>query len=160
MIQIIKHKDFETPSSNGCLKSLALVPQQFYLMVPMEYILLQKMDQTRRSFVSGTFYVLATNSWQTISLKQCRRSKSLLNSPVSSSQQDFPIVQYVDDTLVIMEGSNSQLQFLKALLNSFAPSNGPKIKYSKSLIVPIKIGEEKLDILSQNNWLLAPFPLT
>lgn len=154
MIQIIKHKDFETPSSNGCLKSLALVPQQFYLMVPMEYILLQKMDQTRRSFVSGTFYVLATNSWQTISLKQCRRSKSLLNSPVSSSQQDFPIVQYVD------EGSNSQLQFLKALLNSFAPSNEPKIKYSKSLIVPIKIREEKLDILSQNNWLLAPFPLT
>lgn len=154
MIQIIKHKDFETPSSNGCLKSLALVPQQFYLMVPMEYILLQKMDQTRRSFVSATFYILATNSWQTIYLKQCRRSKSLLNSPVSSSQQDFPIVQYVD------EGSNSQLQFLKALLNSFAPSNEPKIKYSKSLIVPIKIREEKLDILSQNNWLLAPFPLT
>jgi hypothetical protein len=38
--------------------------------------------------------------------------------------QDFPIVQYADDTLLIMEACPRQLFFLKVVLNSYATSTG------------------------------------
>jgi hypothetical protein len=44
--------------------------------------------------------------------------------------QDFPILQYADDTLIFMQGDARQLFFLKAILNSFAESTGLLIKVS------------------------------
>lgn len=41
--------------------------------------------------------------------------------------QDFPIIQYADDTLLIMEACPRQLVALKALLNTFAESTGLKV---------------------------------
>jgi hypothetical protein len=48
---------------------------------------------------------------------------------------DFPIAQYVDDTLLIMEACPQQLLVLKAILNTFADSTGLKVNYAKSSIV-------------------------
>jgi hypothetical protein len=45
---------------------------------------------------------------------------------------DFPIVQYADDTLLIMKADAQQLIFLKSLLNSFADSTGLRVNYRKS----------------------------
>jgi hypothetical protein len=45
---------------------------------------------------------------------------------------DFPIIQYADDTLLIMEACPLQLFALKAILNTFANSTGLKVNYSKS----------------------------
>ena len=62
--------------------------------------------------------------------------------------QDFPILQYVDDTLIFMEGDARQLFFLKALLNSFADSTGLKVNYNKSFMVLINVDEERFHILA------------
>jgi hypothetical protein len=62
--------------------------------------------------------------------------------------QDFPIIQYVDDTLLIMEACPRQLLPLKALLNTFASSTGLKVNYAKSLMVPINITAERLQHLA------------
>jgi hypothetical protein len=37
---------------------------------------------------------------------------------------DFPVIQYADDTILILEACPRQLFFLKAMLNSFADSTG------------------------------------
>jgi hypothetical protein len=63
--------------------------------------------------------------------------------------QDFPILQYADDTLIFMQGDAGQLFFLKAILNSFAESTGLKVNYSKSMMIPINISEERFNILAQ-----------
>jgi hypothetical protein len=62
---------------------------------------------------------------------------------------DFPIIQYADDTLMIMEASSQQLFALKALLNTFADFTGLKVNYAKSSIIPINVPPKKCNI-----WLL------
>ena len=53
---------------------------------------------------------------------------NLLQSPLPDiREQEFPIVQYGDDTLLIMEACLKQLFFLKAILNSFASSTGLRV---------------------------------
>jgi hypothetical protein len=42
----------------------------------------------------------------------------------------FPIVQYADDTLLIMQANTRQLFYLKALLQSFALPTGLKSELS------------------------------
>lgn len=61
---------------------------------------------------------------------------------------NFPIVQYADGTLVIMEACPRQLYFLKAILNSFVDSTGLKVNFAKSFMVPINVSEGRLDILA------------
>lgn len=62
--------------------------------------------------------------------------------------QEFPILQYADDTLVFMNGNAREFFFLKALLNSFAKFTGLKVNYSKSMMVPINISPDRFDILA------------
>jgi hypothetical protein len=56
---------------------------------------------------------------------------------------DFPIVQYADDTLLIMEAYPRQFLALKALLNTFAEPTGLRVNYQKSNIYPINMEAEK-----------------
>lgn len=56
---------------------------------------------------------------------------------------NFPVIQYADDTLIFMQASAPQLHALKALLNSFALSSGLKVNYSKSCMIPLKLTEDK-----------------
>jgi hypothetical protein len=62
-----------------------------------------------------------------------------LTAPIPQPSEDFPIVQYADDTLLIMQADARQLLFLKSLLNSFADSTGLKVNYRKSQILPINV---------------------
>jgi hypothetical protein len=75
--------------------------------------------------------------------------------------QDFPIVQYADDTLLILEACPKQLFFLKAILNSFATSTGLKVNYNKSNMYPINLPPEKMEILSRTlNCQIGEMPFT
>jgi hypothetical protein len=50
---------------------------------------------------------------------------NLLNLPIPLSYtSDFPIIQYDDDTLIIMEGGPGQFVFLKCPLQTYALSSG------------------------------------
>jgi hypothetical protein len=69
---------------------------------------------------------------------------NLLRPPIPQPTDDFPIVQYADDTLLILQADSRQLLFLKALLNSFADSTGLKVNYRKSQMVPINVSQEKM----------------
>jgi hypothetical protein len=78
------------------------------------------------------------------------KERGLLNLPIRlQSTQDFPIIQYADDTLLILEADARQLLVLKGLLQSFGSSTGLKVNYSKSLLVPISISEQKLEHLAR-----------
>lgn len=68
----------------------------------------------------------------------------------------YPIVQYVDDTLIIMPVDALQLFYLKGLLRSFVDSTRLKVNFNRSFIVPINITNEKCDMFCSNsgvsNW--------
>lgn len=71
-------------------------------------------------------------------------NKHLLRHPISDDfPEDFPIVQYADDTLLFLPGDARQLVVLKNLLRSFVDYIGLHVNYDKSFLVPINMDEEK-----------------
>jgi hypothetical protein len=61
---------------------------------------------------------------------------------------NFLIIQYADDTLLIMEACPQELFVLKALLNTFADSIGLKVNLSKSSMVPTNLDSDRLNHLA------------
>lgn len=61
---------------------------------------------------------------------------------------DFPIVQYANDILIIMQGDANQLLVLKSLLRSFVDSSGLHVNYEKSFLVPINMDDDKAQHLA------------
>jgi hypothetical protein len=61
---------------------------------------------------------------------------------------DFPVIQYADDTLVILPVDPTQLEHLMSLLEAFAVSTGLKVNFGKSLLISINVEEHKCPILT------------
>jgi hypothetical protein len=97
--------------------------------------------------LSPLLFVLAADFLQT--LVNRAKDLGLLKLPLPiQSDNDFPILQYADDTLIVMEGDTRQLFFLKTLLQNFSESTGLKVNYNKSMMLPINVTEARLDILA------------
>jgi hypothetical protein len=97
--------------------------------------------------LSPLLFVLAANLLQSIINKASHMG--LLKLPIKVGFiTDFPVVQYVDDTLLIMEACLLQLFTLNALLNTFADFTGLKVNYAKSSLYPINISQERLKLLA------------
>lgn len=92
--------------------------------------------------LSPLLFVLAIGPLQSIINKA--KYMRLLKLPLPERcGQDFHIVQYPDDTLLIMEACLRKLFFLKALLHTFAELAGLRVNYNKSNIYPINVSEQK-----------------
>jgi hypothetical protein len=109
--------------------------------------------------LSPLLFVLAADLLQSIINDAMHRG--LLSMPLPRCGPDFPIVQYADDTLLIMEACPRQLLTLKALLNSFADSTGLKVNYHKSNIYPINVETGKMENLASTfGCQIGCFPFT
>jgi hypothetical protein len=98
--------------------------------------------------LSPLLFVLAADFLQSMINKA--KDMGLLHLPIPTSfTSDFPMIQYADDTLIIVEGDTRQLFFLKGLLNSFSLSTGLMVNFSKSMMVPTNISEERLEVLAR-----------
>ena len=72
----------------------------------------------------------------------------------------FPVVQYADDTIIIMQGCELQLTLLKEILHKIILSSGLKV-YHKSCLVPINIDQEKAGSLANAfGCTVGSFPFT
>jgi hypothetical protein len=88
--------------------------------------------------LSPLLFVLGAELLQSIINKAFRMN--ILRHPLSKDfDQDYPIIQYAGDTLIVMPAYASQLLTLKGLLWSFAASTGLRVNYSKSFLVPINV---------------------
>jgi len=98
--------------------------------------------------LSPLLFVLAADFLQTL----INRAKdiNLLRLPIPlQSSKDFPVIQYADDTLIILEGDPRQLFMLKTVLQNFSDSTGLKVNYNKSMLLPINMSEDRLDHLAR-----------
>lgn len=92
--------------------------------------------------LSPLLFVLTADLLQTIINKAWQ--DGVLNHPLSNDFEDFfPIVQYADDTLLILPADARQLFILKGLLRSFSDSTGLNVNFQKSFLVPINVTAEK-----------------
>jgi hypothetical protein len=89
------------------------------------------------------------------------KSRGLINLPIPAGGSDFPMVQFADDTILVMEADPVQLDILKQALNDFSSSSGLKINFHKSCMLPINISDEEVQVLAGNfGCLVGVFPFT
>ena len=76
--------------------------------------------------------------------------QGLLHLPIPlQHSQDFPVLQYADDTLVIMEDWPNQIAALQTILQDFYTSTGSKVNFAKSSLVPINLEPDRAASLAQ-----------
>jgi hypothetical protein len=96
--------------------------------------------------LSPLLFVLAAELLQVLVNKAS--SLNLLQAPIPHGEDEFPIIQYADDTLLILKVDVNQLYFLRALLNSFETASGLKVNYMKSQMMPINVSQDKMQHLA------------
>ena len=64
-------------------------------------------------------------------------------SSACQSQLGLIIVQYADDTLIVLPAVDSQLIALKDMLHNFAESTGLRVNFSKSSLILMNMSEEE-----------------
>ena len=110
--------------------------------------------------LSPLLFVLAADFLQTVLNKAM--DIGLLKVPLEvQSCRDFPVIQFADDTLVVMQADSHQILCLKALLQTFASSTGLKVNFHKSLMVPLNIPNDKIaNLVGLMNCKQGSFPFT
>ena len=98
--------------------------------------------------LSPLLFVITADLLQ--SVLNYEKSMGHLQLPISLNHtNDFPVVQYADDTLIFMEADPVQLTHLKAILQSFSSSTCLSVNYSKSMLVPINLDPDRTQFLAQ-----------
>lgn len=70
----------------------------------------------------------------------------------------YPIVQYADDTVILVHANEAQVRRLKTLLDNFAAATGLTINYHKSTFVPIHIPTPNTALATILDCPVAAFP--
>ena len=110
--------------------------------------------------LSPLLFVLAADLLQS-TLSVAKNNGLLSLSVPLNHSQDFPILPYADDTLIIMEAKYDQLAALKDVLRLFSLSTGLKVNFSKSLLVPINMTTKSAHLLAQSfGCTLGSLPFT
>jgi hypothetical protein len=70
--------------------------------------------------------------------------KGDINLPIGCDYgQQFPIIQYADDTLMIIPADENHLSHLKGILEQFSTSTGLKLNFHKTNLVPINLNQDE-----------------
>lgn len=89
-------------------------------------------------------------------------TQGTLSAPFpQSSDTPYPVIQYADDTIIVMQGNEQQLTHLKGLLQSFTSSTGLRVNFHKSCLVPINMDSRKAtDLANAFGCTVGSFPFT
>jgi hypothetical protein len=99
--------------------------------------------------LSPLLFVLAADVLQTLVDKAWLQGD--IDHPISNDfGGDFPILQYADDTLLILPGDERSLLNLKECLGPFSQSSGLRVNYTKSMLVPINTSEARAQQLASS----------
>ena len=97
--------------------------------------------------MSPLIFVLAADLLQSAINKAFRDQR--LVAPFSPDYgMDFLVVQYADDTLIIMKACPSQISVMQEILENYATSTGLHINYSKAPMVPINLSEDRATFIA------------
>lgn len=64
------------------------------------------------------------------------------------ASEDFPVIQYADDTILVLPAQNSQLLIIHQILESYAKATGLKINYHKSQLIPVNVAADRAQELA------------
>jgi hypothetical protein len=103
--------------------------------------------QCRRGIKQGDqifplLFVFAADLLQWIVNKA--HTQGLMQLPIPSyGNAVFPIIQYVDDRIILLKASQKELICLKALLETYAQSTGLRVTFAKTGMIPINLSPKR-----------------
>ena len=81
-------------------------------------------------------------------LAGCRRvavpDQRLCCDPTPPGRRPCPVLQYADDTLILVRAETEDVINLRNILDSFSEATGLRINYHKSIAVPLHVPDTKL----------------
>jgi hypothetical protein len=84
-----------------------------------------------------------------------------ISLPIVTNDKEFPIIQYADDTLLVLPADIDQVLALKDMLNDFASSTGLRVNFHKSSMVPINVSDDVMaDLTTAFGCQMASMPFT
>ena len=96
--------------------------------------------------LSLLLFVLAAELLQYVINDACQQGH--LQLPLPQPSTNFPIIQYADDILMLMQAEEAQLYHLKGIIDDFALSTGLKVNFSKSPMIPINVSDARIEQLA------------
>jgi hypothetical protein len=96
--------------------------------------------------LSPFLFVLAADFLQSIINNAMAHGHLIRPIPLTSSL-DFRVVQYANDTIIILQAYENQLLYLKDPLLRFGDASGLKVNYGKSNLIPINIPDDIVHVL-------------
>ena len=141
ILTILKHKGFDD-RWNGWVSNLLSSGSSSVLLngVPGQHFQC-KCGVRQGDPLSPLLFVIAVDLLQSVINDMCARN--ILSLPIPTRSTDYPIVQYADDTLIVLPALDSQLIALKDMLHNFAASTGLRVNFTKSSLIPINMSEEE-----------------
>ena len=98
--------------------------------------------------LSPLIFVIAADLLQSAINEALRNN--ILDLPIQrDTNGDYPVIQYADDTLIILPACTRQLTKIKEILEDYATSVGLKINFHKSTLVPINTPPDKCKELAE-----------
>lgn len=97
--------------------------------------------------LSPLIFILAADLLQAAINDAFARNEIHLPFP-ARNQQDYPVIQYADDTILVLPACPRQALILKNILTDFATSIGLKINFHKSTIIPINCPTDRCNQLA------------
>lgn len=91
--------------------------------------------------LSPLIFVLAADLLQAGINQAYRQGQIQLPFP-RPNQDDYPVIQYADDTLILMLADPQQASNIKNILSDYTMSIGLRINFNKSTLVPINCTDQ------------------
>lgn len=113
---------------------------------PWEAVSVQNRSEAGRSSLSIAF-LLAADLLQSI-LNEAMHNNLISRALEQHHCPDIPVIQYADDTVLIMPASAMQVEQLENLILHFTVFTGLRVNFDKSAMVPINIGNEVMQALA------------
>ncbi|XP_073357917.1 uncharacterized protein [Aegilops tauschii subsp. strangulata] len=72
-----------------------------------------------------------------------------LQLPIPAQEEDYPVIQYADDTILVMPADESQAETIKSILQDYASLVGLCINFQKSTLITANIAADTTSRLAQ-----------
>ena len=87
--------------------------------------------------------------------------RGVIQLPIDMQGAEFPVVQYADDTILVVQADSQQLAVLKQALKDFSETTGLSINFHKSCMLPFNVSDEEVKVLAREfGCMVGSFPFT